>query len=144
MIITKSEKQTFELGKKLAKKLRGGEVLALSGELGAGKTILVKGIAAGLGIKKIITSPTFVLMKVYQLRARTLKLKANKLVHIDCYRLTNAQAIIDIGAKEYFNRPDAITVIEWPEKIKEVLPRQKMNIKLSLRHNFNQREITLK
>ena len=66
-ITTTSAKQTFNLGKKLAAKLRGGEVLALTGPLGAGKTVFIKGLAAGLGIKQIITSPTFTLMKVYPL-----------------------------------------------------------------------------
>lgn len=153
--LTKSEKQTFNLGKKIAKTLKGGEVLALTGELGAGKTVLVKGIAAGLGIKKIITSPTFVLMKVYPVRngvsngvyplkAKSYKLKADKLVHIDCYRTTDPQEIDDIGATEYFGRSDAITVIEWAEKIKKILPRQKTGIKISLGKVPNQRIIEIK
>ena len=147
-IITKSEKQTFNLGKKIAKTHKGGEVLALTGDLGAGKTVLVKGIANGLGVKKIVTSPTFVLMKVYPL-----KNKSHKLVHVDCYRTTNSQEIIDIGTTEYFGREDAITVIEWAEKIKDILPRlrqdsdgqarQKIEIKIKLGYN-NEREITIK
>ena len=132
--LTKSEKQTFNLGKKLAKQLKGGEVLALTGELGAGKTVLIKGIAAGLGIKKIITSPTFVLMKVYQMGIRNQESGIKNLVHIDCYRIKNPQEITDIGAPEYFGRPDMITVIEWAEKIKKILPRQKIEIRIKLKN----------
>jgi tRNA threonylcarbamoyladenosine biosynthesis protein TsaE len=153
-ITTSSEKQTFNLGKKLAKTLKGGEVLALTGNLGAGKTVLIKGIAAGLGIKKIITSPTFVLMKVYPLKAKSYKLTANKMIHIDCYRTTSPQEIADIGATEYFGRPDSIVVVEWAEKIKEILPAltsrrrgepaghiKKITIKLK---DKNSREIMIK
>ncbi|MFA6255401.1 MAG: tRNA (adenosine(37)-N6)-threonylcarbamoyltransferase complex ATPase subunit type 1 TsaE [Patescibacteria group bacterium] len=142
-ILTKSEKQTHSLGKKLAKQLRGGEVLALTGQLGAGKTVLVKGIAAGLGIKKIITSPTFVLMKVYHLQPTTYNLPPTQLVHIDCYRTSSQQEIADIGAAEYFGRKDTITVIEWAEKIKKILPSQKIEIEIRLKRQ-NTREITIK
>ena len=65
--ITKSERETIQLGKKLSRNFRGGQTVALIGELGSGKTVLIKGMAQGLGIKKIITSPTFVLMKVYKI-----------------------------------------------------------------------------
>jgi len=149
--LSTSEKQTFNLGQKLAKTLKGGEVLALTGELGAGKTVLIKGIAAGLGIKKIITSPTFVLMKVYPIT--NYRLPITKLVHIDCYRTTNPQEIADIGATEYFGRPEAITVIEWADKIKKILPRrrqgfggqarQKIEIEIKLKGE-NSREIIIK
>ncbi|OGY44880.1 MAG: tRNA (adenosine(37)-N6)-threonylcarbamoyltransferase complex ATPase subunit type 1 TsaE [Candidatus Buchananbacteria bacterium RIFCSPHIGHO2_01_FULL_39_14] len=142
-ILTHSEKQTFDLGKKLAKALRGGEILALTGPLGAGKTVLAKGLAAGLGIKKTINSPTFILMKIYQLKAKNLKLKANKLIHLDCYRLKNPQEIINIGAKEYFGQPNTITVIEWAEKIKSILPSgQTKNIRIRLK-GANHRQIII-
>lgn len=157
-MITTSEKQTFNLGKKLAAKLKGGEVLALTGPLGAGKTVLIKGIAAGLGIKQIITSPTFVLMKVYNVNRLPFtayrhgkqsavsgkRLAVSKLVHLDCYRLNEPRAIKDIGAPDYFGRPETITVIEWAEKIKDILPAlqtKKIAIKLK---GGNKRKITLK
>ena len=154
--ITHSEKQTYNLGKKLAKTLKGGEVLALIGELGAGKTVLIKGIAAGLGIKQIITSPTFVLMKVYALlRTKNKKqLTINNLVHIDCYRIKNAEEISAIGAQEYFSQKNTVVVVEWADKIKPILPRlrsssfggqarQKKEIKIKL-IDQNTREITIK
>lgn len=163
--ITKSEKQTIALGKKIAKTLKGGEILALSGDLGAGKTTLIKGIAQGLGIKKIITSPTFVLMKVYnvangkwlmangkQKRAIGHKLQAishkpyaiSQLVHIDCYRIKSPQEILDIGANEYFGKEDTVVVIEWADKIKKILSKNLININLSLGKNLNERKIELK
>ena len=141
-IITKSEKETFNLGKKIAKRLKGGEVLALTGELGAGKTVFAKGVAAGLGIKKIITSPTFVLMKIYHLPPIAYSLQPNKLIHLDCYRVKSPQEIIDIGATEYF-KPNTITVIEWADKIKKILPKRALEINFIIKKGDN-REILIK
>ncbi len=118
--ITSSEKETFNFAKKFAKRLKGGEIIGLIGDLGAGKTVFAKGLAAGLGVKKNITSPTFVLMKVYQTKYPNIKY----LIHIDAYRLKTPEDLITIGAEEYFNRPDAVTVIEWADKIKKVLPKK--------------------
>lgn len=118
--ISASEKETFNFAKKFAKRLKGGEIIGLTGDLGAGKTVFAKGLAAGLGVKKNITSPTFVLMKVYQTKYPNIKY----LIHIDAYRLKTPQDLIAIGAEEYFNRPDAVTVIEWADKIKKILPRK--------------------
>ena len=141
-ILTNSERQTFNLGKKLASKLQGGEVLALNGQLGAGKTVLIKGIAAGLGIKHIITSPTFVIMKVYKSGARGQGLGVRNLVHIDCYRVKDPQAIAGIGVADYFGQKDTVTVIEWADYIKKLLPKKRMNIAIKLK-SLNKREITI-
>jgi len=127
-----SEKQTFNFAKKISKQLAGGQVLGLTGNLGAGKTIFTKGLAAGLGIKKNITSPTFVLMKVYPVsRHKQIKF----LVHIDAYRIKSSRDLIAIGADEYFKRPDAITVIEWADKIKQILPKQVKFVKITINKN---------
>ncbi len=113
-IITNNEKETIELGEFLAKKCKGGEVFALSGDLGSGKTVLAKGMAKGLGVKAYVTSPTFVLMKIYGTgKGRKIK----EFVHVDCYRLGHEQDLIDIGITEYLNRPDAVCLIEWAEKL---------------------------
>lgn len=125
-VITTSEKETMDFGKRLARTLKGGKVIALHGDLGAGKTTLIKGIAQGLGIKKIITSPTFVLMNVY--KVKDLRFKIKELIHIDCYRIKNEKDILHIGADDYFGRPDAVVVIEWAEKIKNILPRERGDI----------------
>lgn len=137
-VITTSEKQTFTLAKNLAKTLTGGEVITLQGNLGAGKTVFTKGLAAGLGIKKIVNSPTFVLMNIYEVKHPMIK----QLVHIDCYRLKNPKDIIDIGATEYFNQPDTVVVIEWAEKIKNILPRSRFNISINLKGETS-RQISL-
>lgn len=128
--ITFSEKQTFEFAKKFAQKLKGGEVIGLIGELGAGKTIFTKGIAAGLGIKKNITSPTFVLMKVYDIPASRFRVPSSKFIHIDAYRIKSPQDITAIGAEEYFNSSDAVTVIEWADNIKKSLPKKIRYVRL--------------
>jgi tRNA threonylcarbamoyladenosine biosynthesis protein TsaE len=136
--LARNEKQTFNLGKKLAKTLHGGEVLALTGDLGAGKTVFTKGLAVGLGIKKIITSPTFVLMKVYDSAKRL------KLAHLDCYRLSSPQELVDIGILDYLGQKDCVTVIEWAEKIKTLLPKETIWVKFKLGKNSNERIIWIK
>jgi len=124
-----SEKQTFNFAKNFSKKLTDGAVIGLVGNLGAGKTIFTKGLAAGLGIKKNITSPTFVLMKIYKVSEQN---KIKNLVHIDAYRIKSACDLTAIGADEYFNRTDTITVIEWASKIKKILPKKTKFVKISI------------
>jgi len=130
-IITHTEKETIKFADRLAKQLQGGEIIGLVGDLGAGKTVFVKGLAKSLGIKKTITSPTFVLMKIYSLSRKQKKIK--NLVHIDAYRLVNPEDIITIGANEYWQRPDTVTVIEWADKIKKILPRQTKFIRFKIK-----------
>ncbi len=107
-----SHKATESLGRKIAQTLIGGEALALTGNLGSGKTTFVKGLARGLGIKQIITSPTFVLMKVYKAKHKSIK----QLVHVDCYRVPGVE-LTAIGLGDYLNQPDTVVVIEWAEKL---------------------------
>jgi len=144
-IITNSEKQTFNFAKKYAKQLKGNEIVGLTGELGAGKTIFIKGLAAGLGIKKTITSPTFVLMKVYPIKSNVKCQMSNVkcLVHIDAYRIKSAQDIIAIGVEDYFKRQDTIAAIEWADRIKKILPKKTKYININS-INMNRREIIIK
>lgn len=128
---TNSEKQTFALAKKFAQKLRGGEIIGLTGNLGAGKTIFSKGLAAGLGIKKNINSPTFVLMKIYKIKNNKKGIK--NFIHIDAYRLKNPKDIISLGVQEYFNRPDTVIAIEWADKIERPLLKGVKFVKLKNR-----------
>ena len=123
-----SEKQTFAFAKNFSKTLKGGEVIGLAGNLGAGKTVFAKGLAAGLGVKKTISSPTFVLMRVYPVKSAAIK----QLIHIDAYRIKSANDLTAIGAAEYFNWPDAVTVIEWADKIKKILPKKAKFVKISI------------
>ena len=134
-IISKSEKDTFKIAKDLTSKLKGGEVLCLIGDLGSGKTAFTKGIAKALKIKNTITSPTFVLMKVY--------LGDKQLVHIDAYRLRSGNDLEAIGALDYFDDPDTITVIEWAEKVKDIWPKNRKVIEFKVKSE-NQREIKIK
>ncbi|HOZ55632.1 MAG: tRNA threonylcarbamoyladenosine biosynthesis protein TsaE [Parcubacteria group bacterium ADurb.Bin316] len=133
-IITKNEKATFNFAKKFAESLQGGEIIGLIGDLGAGKTVFTKGLAAGLGVKNIVNSPTFVIMKVYDIKKTTSRIK--KLVHIDAYRLQSTADLEVIGAQDYFNRLDTITVIEWIDKIKSDIPKKNL-IALNFIHQDN-------
>lgn len=126
-IISRSEKETQKIAEKFSKKLQGGEVIGLIGELGAGKTAFVKGLAKGLGIKKIINSPTFVVMKVYPVIHKTI----TQLVHVDAYRVKSTKALIGIGLEDYINSTESVVVIEWADLVEELLPKKKALI------NFN-------
>src|SRR3989344_4523929 len=116
---SKNERETIGLAKKIAGRLKGGEVLLLEGELGAGKTTFVKGLAQAFGIKERVTSPTFVL--IHQHRIRNQELGIRNLVHVDAYRIHNARELEQAGLMEWSGRPDTLTVIEWGEKTKPLL-----------------------
>ena len=120
-LLTSSEIETKEFGKKLADKLPNGSVVALLGDLGAGKTTLVRGVAEGLQIKEVVQSPTFNIMKLYLKGMRPL-------IHIDAYRLADINT--DIGLDEYIGYETGITMIEWPLYIKDLLPENTIYIEL--------------
>jgi tRNA threonylcarbamoyladenosine biosynthesis protein TsaE len=127
--VSKSEKETFNFAKKFAGKLAGGEVLCLIGDLGAGKTAFTKGLAVGLKIKNIITSPTFVLMKNYKVSGhKTIK----HLAHIDAYRLTGGEQLLGIGAEDYFSHPECVTVIEWADRVKDIWPKKVIRVEFKI------------
>lgn len=128
-ILTKSEKETQKFAKDFAKSLKSGDILALGGDLGSGKTAFTKGIASALGISDIVTSPTFVILKNYEIKNKKPASpaggsKIKNLIHIDCYRLTDIEDAKSIGLQEYFELPDNIIVIEWAENIKFILPNR--------------------
>jgi tRNA threonylcarbamoyladenosine biosynthesis protein TsaE len=122
-IISKTEKETYQIAAKLARKLKGGEIIALEGNLGAGKTVFVKGLARAFGIKQHVTSPTFVLMKIYEIGNR--KYEIRNLVHVDCYRLDEPQELFYLGIEEYLNKKETMVIIEWADKIKKYLKKFK-------------------
>lgn len=139
-IISRTTEETTEFGKKLASQLKGGDILLLEGELGAGKTTLVKGLAVGLGIQNEITSPTFTLMNIYPVNSDKIK----TLVHIDTYRLKDKEELIEIGAEDYLGQPDTLCIVEWPEKIAGLL-KDKKTITVTIEHSAdNQRKINKK
>lgn len=115
-MITKSARETQKVGEGIAKKIKGGGVVCLYGDLGAGKTTLVQGIARGLGIKKRVISPTFIIMRNY-----------DRLYHIDLYRLDDAKTL---GLEEIWSDPANILLIEWPERAESMLPKNRWEIRL--------------
>lgn len=113
--ITNSKEETQAIAKKLVSTFQGGEVLLATGPLGAGKTAFCQGVGKALGIKKIINSPTFNLIKVYQGEKYTL-------YHVDCYRLENAdEERKDIGLDEVLGDKNIITYVEWPNFANDTL-----------------------
>ena len=128
-IITNSEQETFDFAYEYAKNLKGGEIIGLKGDLGSGKTVFSKGLAAGLGIKQNVTSPTFVVMKVYSVENHK---SIKTFCHIDAYRLSGSD-IESTGIQEYIDDKNTILVIEWVDRIKKILPRKTRLIKISLK-----------
>ncbi len=137
-IITKKEEETRKFGLKLAKKIKAGDILALIGNLGAGKTTFIQGLAKGLGIKNKITSPTFVQLKIYPASKRGIK----NLYHFDFYRLESLSSLESQGLEEYLKNKNGVVVIEWADKIKKLLgPKtKKINFKIK---NKQSRIITI-
>jgi tRNA threonylcarbamoyladenosine biosynthesis protein TsaE len=124
-VITKTPEETLELGKKIGAKCKPGMVISLRGSLGAGKTVIAKGIAEALGIKEAIVSPTFTLIQEYQ----GTKLK---MYHMDLYRLSGTDEFEMIGGEEMLYGK-AATLIEWSEKIEDMLPEGTVFINLEIR-----------
>ena len=122
-VISNSLSDTKNLAFKFEKTLKGGEVVTLSGDLGAGKTTFTQSLAKAMGIDEPITSPTFTLMNQYQG-------KKLKLYHFDMYRIEDIDEILETGLTEYFGNKDAVCVIEWAENIKPLLPKNKIEIQI--------------
>jgi len=120
--ITKKSSETKKIAKDFAKDLKPQEkatVLGLKGDLGAGKTTFIQGIAEGLGIKEKVLSPTFVIMKRFKIPREDF----DNFYHIDCYRIKNEKDIEELNFKEIIKNPKNIIAIEWPERIKKALPK---------------------
>lgn len=117
IIITKSEETTLLLGQKIAKILPGGSVIALVGDLGCGKTVFSRGVARGLGIAEKVTSPTFTVAQEYRVPGSPQKC----LYHLDMYRISDENAALAFGIDEFLFQPNAITLVEWPERIAGLL-----------------------
>ncbi len=134
-MITNNARETMLIGEKLARKLKPGDMIALSGDLGSGKTTFTKGIGKGLGVKdsKHINSPTFVLIKEYNGRV--------PLYHLDLYRLDDLEGIENLAIEEYIYG-NGVTVIEWAEKIKFILPEKHIFVKLKVKGD-NKREVII-
>lgn len=124
-VITNSLEQTIELGQSLGKTCQGGEVIALAGELGAGKTYFVKGLASGLDVEELeeVVSPSFIILREHKGRV--------PLYHIDFYRLESNGQVVDIGLEEFFYGP-GVCAVEWAEKFSSLLPDDRLDVKINI------------
>jgi len=133
---TSSSEETKEFGRSLAKQLRTGSVVALIGPLGSGKTVLIQGICSGLGVEKVVTSPSFVIINEYPGRLHRSPIW---IYHFDLYRLENVEEFIKLGYEEYFYGK-GITLIEWAEKVGPFLPKKRWEVNLKILSE-NERQI---
>lgn len=136
--LTHHPDETRTLGEELSRQLQPGDLMTLSGPLGAGKTTLVQGIARGLEVATDATSPTFVLIIEHEGRM--------PLLHLDAYRLETKcfDAIRDAGVTDFLDRTDAVKLIEWPERIADFLPTPRFAIVIDYGDNDNERRIEIR
>lgn len=120
---THSSQETYNIALKLADTLKGGEIITLDGDLGAGKTVFSKGIAKGLGIKEPITSPTFIIMQEYE-DGRL------PLYHFDVYRIEDSFELEAIGGDEYL-RGDGVSLVEWSVQVDDMIPDYAIRININ-------------
>lgn len=124
IVTTQSFAETQKFGKDFLKQLHDAHVLALHGDLGSGKTTFVQGLAQGLGITQRIISPTFIIMRTYQAHASGFK----HFYHVDLYRIKSERDIEGLGLLEIMQDPENLVVIEWPEKIENLLPDKRVDL----------------
>ncbi len=132
--LSKSPEETVEIGEKIGKKIGRGATILLSGALGSGKTVLVRGIASALGISERVTSPSFTLISVYRGKY--------ELYHVDLYRIERVDEVEDLGLEDILNS-GSIVVIEWGEKIRSILPDDCIEVNINIKSG-EEREIILK
>ncbi len=119
---TKNEEETELIGERLGKTLRPGEVVALFGGLGAGKTAFVRGLARGMGYRGVVQSPTFAIVNEYP--------SIPPLFHFDMYRLSSSEELYDIGWDDYLER-GGVCVVEWSERVEDALPESRTDVIIS-------------
>jgi tRNA threonylcarbamoyladenosine biosynthesis protein TsaE len=137
-LITTSSKETQKLGQLMAREIlklgpnqQGAFLIGLRGDLGSGKTTFTQGLAMGFGIQEKINSPTFVIMKRFAIRYSLFQ----NFYHIDCYRIEKSEDILDLGWRDILASPYNIVAVEWPERIKKILPAAMLNISLKFLSN---------
>lgn len=139
--ITTTVEETLSLGEKLGREAANGTVFALDGDLGAGKTVLTRGIARGMGLNEDdVCSPTFTIVNEY-VETRDGGAAEVPLFHFDTYRLGGSDDFIDAGLDEYFDR-DGVCVIEWSSVIDDLLPRNTIRIKITGTGDTRKIEVT--
>lgn len=134
---SKSPKETYQIGKRLGREAKAGEVYTLTGDLGVGKTKFTQGFAAGLGIMEPVNSPTFTILQIYE-SGRI------PLYHFDAYRIGDIEEMEEIGFEEYV-MGEGVSLIEWADLVKEILPSDciRLRIEKDLERGFDYRKITL-
>lgn len=137
IIETRSPEETFALGEKIGRQARKGQVYTLTGDLGTGKTVFTQGVAAGLGIRESVNSPTFTIVQVYE-EGRL------PFYHFDVYRIGDIEEMEEIGYDDYFFG-EGICLIEWAELIEEILPENRIfiTIQKDLEKGFDYRRIII-
>ena len=139
-VITTSAEETRNLGKKLAQEIAPGTLVCLGGDLGAGKTTFAQGFLEGMGATRPYTSPTFVIMKQYDLLAPTGK-GIKRIYHADAYRV-EIKDFINLGFSEWCADQEGIVILEWPERIGELIPKNALHITFASKSE-SEREITI-
>lgn len=134
VFVTHSEQETVELGIKMGKLLEAGDIVLLYGDLGAGKTVLTRGIALGLGTKDVVTSPTYTLMHRYEGRV--------PIYHFDLYRLGGPDEVLDLGYEEFFYG-DGVSIVEWPERLEYLCPEEHVRVRIEVAGDGKKRRITV-
>lgn len=137
IIETNSEKETFELGKKIGENAKAGQIYTLTGDLGVGKTVFTQGLAAGLGITEPVNSPTFTIVQMYE-DGRL------PFYHFDVYRIGDIEEMEEIGYEDWFYG-EGVCLIEWADLIQEILPPDVIAIEIekNLEKGFDYRKITI-
>ena len=128
LLYSRHDEATLALGAMLAKYLKYGQVIALQGDLGAGKTVISRGVASGLGITEPVTSPTFTVAQEYRTP------DGHWLYHLDMYRIDDEMSAVAFGIEEYLFSPTAITLVEWPERIAKLLEGKKTCVTIHITH----------
>ena len=135
---TRCASETRRFGRELAAALAPGDLVALEGDLGTGKTCLVQGICAGLGVDEVVNSPTFVLLNVYEATGEG---RGLPVYHFDLYRLATVDELAEIGADQFFHEADAVTLVEWADRLPELLPEKRWQIELRYGEQEQERRI---
>lgn len=133
-IYTGSPEETVEIGKQLGKLLNLGNIVCLTGDLGAGKTAFTQGIAKGLEVKDYVTSPTYTIINEYEGRV--------PLYHFDVYRLNDVEEMHELGYEEYFFG-DGVVVLEWADSVRDIIPPERLWITILNTKGDNSREILM-
>ncbi|MDN5276822.1 MAG: tRNA threonylcarbamoyladenosine biosynthesis protein TsaE [Clostridiales bacterium] len=134
VFVTHSEQETVELGIKMGKLLEAGDIVLLYGDLGAGKTVLTRGLVQGLGAKDVVTSPTYTLMHRYEGRV--------PIFHFDLYRLGGPDEVLDLGYEEFFYG-DGVSIVEWPERLEYLCPEEHVRVRIEVAGDGKKRRITV-